>query len=50
MLLKNTCFELSFPKIKILKQLSLNSLASKHILHKIQGIFKLGWPNQNHTQ
>ena len=28
MLLKNTSFELSFPKIKILKQFSLNSQTS----------------------
>ena len=40
MLFKNICFELSFPKIKIFKQFSLNFQASKHILPKIQGILQ----------
>ena len=46
---KNTCFESSFPKIKIFNQ---EPYIFKHqtCFAKTQGIFKLGWPNQNHTQ
>ena len=47
---KNTCFEPSFPKQKDFQSILLKFSSFKHIFHQIQGIFKLGWPNQNHTQ
>ena len=48
-ILKNTCFEPNFPKIKIFNQ---DPYIFKHqtCFAKTQEIFKLGWPNQNHTQ
>ena len=47
---KNTSFKFSFPKIKIFKHSPFKFSSTKYVLHKTQGIFKLGWSNQKHTQ
>ena len=48
---KNTSFKPGFPKIKIFKHSPFKFSSNiKYVLHKTQGIFKLGWSNQKHTQ
>ena len=37
-------------ELSIAREQTDRSASFKHILHKIQGIFELGWRKQNHTQ
>ena len=47
---KNNSFKPSFPKIKIFNHIPFKFPSIKYVLHKTQGMFKLDWSNQKHTQ